>query len=62
MGADPPCRSAGDAELPKLRGAMSAKVSKLGLSKLGLRFFSHRADATGCPSAGETLAHWLLKV
>lgn len=32
--------------------AMSAK-----LSTRGLRFFSHRAAASDCPSAGETLAH-----
>lgn len=37
--------------------AMSAKVSTR-----GLRFFSHRAAARDCPSAGETLAHRLLKL
>jgi hypothetical protein len=37
--------------------AMSAKVSKL-----GMRFFSHQADASDCPTVGETLEHRLLKV
>ena len=36
---------------------MSAK-----LSKLGMRFFAHRADASGCPTLGETLEHRLLKI
>jgi competence protein CoiA len=38
-------------------GAMSAKVSKL-----GMRFFAHRAHAVDCPTLGETIQHRLLKI
>jgi len=37
--------------------AMSAKVSKL-----GMRFFAHRAEASDCPTVGETIEHRLLKI
>jgi competence protein CoiA len=36
---------------------MAAKVSVR-----GMRFFAHRADASDCPTVGETIAHRLLKL
>lgn len=31
-------------------------------SKLGMRFFAHRAAVSDCPTVGETIAHRLLKI
>ena len=66
-----------DATLPDLGGVLAwrsppgappallscrACGSSAKVSKLGMRFFAHRAAASDCPTVGETIEHRLLKI